>query len=89
MSRREIVLLVSRAIAAQIIIIALNDLLVFLRLWVLIFSQQMRNNIWTDLAFNFAHIVFQFLIAALFWRCGPLIERFLLPAASERSEESA
>jgi hypothetical protein len=99
MSRREIVLLVSRAIAILTFITAISNLLVNLRLWALLLSQQMplqsvgvgarMNPIWTEQIFSGARILALLLVAALFWRCGPTIERLLLPAGSQESPDGS
>jgi hypothetical protein len=92
MSRREIVLLVSRAIAALTLIQAFNTLLVYLRLLILFLTQQFpirSSNMPKELIFEFARLLLMFLIGVLFWRCGPTVERFLLPAGTQQKSDAS
>jgi len=99
MSRRDIVLLVSRAIALLQIIVALNDSLVNLPVQVFVLSQRMKLSHafpgthmallpieWTGIISNLAHILVLLVAAVLFWRCGPMIEGLLLPASNTHEE---
>jgi hypothetical protein len=85
------VLLVSRAVAILTMITALTELLTNLPYWVFTFSHLHESNpsttMWFVYRVSFVRIALLFLIAALFWRCGPGIERLLLPAGTqERSD---
>jgi hypothetical protein len=91
MSRREIVLLVSRAIAAFTTIQAVMSLLVQLRIMVLVIFQIRRfpgMNQGFESIFEFARILLLFLIAAMFWRCGPMIEQLLLPTGTQQKSDT-
>jgi len=100
MSRREIVVLVSRAIAILTIIAALNDLLINVRFWVLLLSQQMRLQsmnlpmhigagiAWTEVIFSLARILVLCVIAGWFWMCGPTIERIFLPTGTQERPDT-
>ena len=95
MSRREVVLLVSRAIAILTIIPALVELLISLPYRMFTIYQQMNlqgrypshsviNQLpWTLLMVSLPHIIALLIIAIFFWRCGPMIERVFLPAGTE------
>ncbi len=100
MSRREIVLLVSRAIALLQLIAALIDAFLYLPQQAFVLSQQlhlqsrfpsndhlMSPMFWIGPALSIVRIVVLLLIAALFWNCGPMIERWLLPTGSTRPDE--
>ncbi len=95
MSRREIVLLVSRAIALLQIIAALIDSFIYLPQQVFLLSQRMKLTnafpgthavlgpvAWVGIVSSLVHIVALLVVAVLFWRCGPMIERLFLPADS-------
>jgi hypothetical protein len=92
MSRKETVLLVSRAIAILMSIPALMELLLGVpqRMWLL--SQNSRPGApayilrmqEAGIFLTLVRIAAVLLIAMLFWRCGPAIERFLLPADSDQ-----
>jgi hypothetical protein len=105
MSRREIVLLVSRAIAILQLITALMELIIgvpqqiYLMLWPILRAQAAYPGVathidfvstlrYTTLGFTLTRVAAQFIVAWLFWNCGPTIERFLLPAGSEPEEPS-
>ena len=93
MTRKEAVLLVSRALAMIQLITAfiessyLPDRLVSLHHYTIringsIVSQPdnyLRNYYQLSIAFIFARIAILLLFAFLFWNCGPWIERVLLP----------
>lgn len=95
MSRREIVLLVSRAIAILTIIPALVELLISLPYRMFTIYQQMNlqgrypshpgvNQLpWTLLMASLPRVIALLIIAIFFWRCGPMIERFFLPPGTE------
>jgi len=93
------VLLVSRAIALLQILVALNDSLVNLPVQVFVLSQRMRLGHafpgahvallpieWTGIISSLAHITVLLVAAVLFWRCGPMIERLLLPASGTNEQ---
>jgi hypothetical protein len=92
MSRKETVLLVSRAIAILMSIPAVMELFLGVpqRMWLL--SQNSRPGAQAyilrmqgeGIIFSLVRIAALLLIAMLFWRCGPAIERFLLPAGSDQ-----
>jgi hypothetical protein len=103
MSRREIVLLVSRAIAILLLISALTELLfglpqqIYLLLLPILQGQAAYPGVAThmdsvttlryiNLGFTLTQVAVQFIVAWLFWNCGPTIERFLLPAGSTPEE---
>ena len=95
MSRREIVLLVSRAIAILQLIAALLDGFLYLPQQAFYLSQQlhmrtmfpgaqnhMPPTIWISVIVTLIRIAVLLIIAAIFWNCGPTIERMLLPSGS-------
>ena len=95
MSRREIVLLVSRAIALLQIIAALIVSFISLPVQVFLISQRFNlrqaspaTNVglspmeWMPIISTLAHIGVLLVVAVLFWNCDPMIERLLLPAGS-------
>lgn len=91
MSRREIVLLVSRAVAVLVAIPALFTLLLGIpqQVWILSQTIRMEGSLLTPqthalvgIAISVVRIVVESLIALLFWRCGPTIERLLAPVDS-------
>jgi len=95
MSRREIVLLVSRAIAILQLIAALLDAFLYLPQQAFYLSRELHAQsafpqahihlspvMWISVIGTLARIVALLLIAALFWNCGPTIERMLLPSGS-------
>jgi hypothetical protein len=94
-SRREIVLLVSRAIAILQFIEALifsffslPPAILSIRLFIQRqqFSQSPQLDSFHETALLvFVRIAVQFFIAWLFWNCGPFIERLLLPATKDDS----
>lgn len=99
MSRREIVVLVSRAIALlQIIAALMTAFISFPEAVVYLFQRiQLNHSIlgthvvvlpieWTGIIATFARIAILLVVAALFWRCGPMIERLLLPESSPNEE---
>ena len=84
MSRREIVVLVSRAIALLQIIPALMSLCFSLPQQLYLIRQAPRFQHtppweWEAITIELLRIVVQLAIGALFWRCEPMIERLLLP----------
>ena len=90
MSRREIVLLVSRAIAVPIIIGALNTLLVYIRLSVSMLSQPLSpHNSPKELIFDFARLLLTLFIGVSFWKCGPTVERLLLPTETQQNPDAS
>lgn len=99
MSRKEIVLLVSRAIAILTIIVALNDLLADLAFWGRLLTRQMifhgtnaavhtAEIQWTGVILSIARILALLLISCLFWKCGPKIEGLLLPAGTTEKTDT-
>ncbi|MGA7831270.1 MAG: hypothetical protein WCA21_09930 [Terracidiphilus sp.] len=93
MSRKEAVLLVSRAISILQMIYALMELTYLpIRFASLIHHTARLNAVgpsgydefWSgyyrlDIAFLFARVAICMLLALLFWNCGPWIARILLP----------
>ena len=99
MSRREIVLLASRAIAILTTIIVLNDLFAELAFWGRLLTRQMifhgtdaavhtAEIQWTGVILSVARILALLFIARLFWTCGPMIERFLLPGGAQEKSDT-
>jgi hypothetical protein len=99
MSRREIVVLVSRAIAILTIIAALNDLLAQLPFWGRLLARQIifhgsdaavhiAEIQWTGVVFSLARILVLLIIAVLFWICDPTIERLLFPAGTQEKSDT-
>jgi hypothetical protein len=105
MSKREIVLLVSRAIAViQLISVATTVLTILPRQILMLFQYQSQIrgvlamgarmspssmalfNIWQGLGFSLLQILVQLLFAFAFWKCGPTVERLLLPAEETKEE---
>jgi hypothetical protein len=92
MSRREMVFLLSRAIALLQIIAALESFVVnlpwqaYLRYqeWLRFESNPSIPVAWSVLVVNVAHILVLLLVAKLFWDGGPTIERLFLPTQSEQ-----
>ena len=100
MPRREIVLLVSRAVAILTIIMALINS-VSLPSQVFLLSQQIRLQAaypsahlhmppfqWIGLIVSLMRIVALLLIAGFFWRGGPRIERLFLPAETQGESDT-
>jgi hypothetical protein len=93
MSRKEAVLLVSRALAILQLIFALMELTYLpIRLISLnhhttrvdVLGPSGYDDFWNgyyrvDIGFMFARIVIYLVFAFVFWNCGPWIERVLLP----------
>jgi hypothetical protein len=99
MSRREIVLLVSRAVAILTIITALNDLLADLAFWGRLLTRQMifhgtdaavhiAEIQWAGVILSAVRILGLLFIAGLFWTCGPKIEGFLLLAGAQGQSDT-
>ncbi len=94
MSRREIVLLVSRALAVIQIMSALEEIS-YLPNRLILLWHQIGPTRFLDLSSYFSlyeiestlalilRISLLLLAAYLFWTCGPKIERFLLPLSSD------
>jgi hypothetical protein len=96
MSRREIVLLVSRAIAIlqfiEVLVYSLTSIVPLLLGLSLVSQRQQQISPALHALFETAHqtqvllilvrIAVQLIVALLFWWCGPLVERLLLPAGS-------
>jgi hypothetical protein len=99
MSRREIVLLVSRAIA---IFSAIEGLIVLSNLpyqSFLMVRQHLRSlhggppnylapEEWMVIIFILIRVIGLFLIAALFWKCDPMIEHALLPSGMQETTDT-
>jgi hypothetical protein len=96
MSRREMVLLVSRAIALLQITMALIDSFINLPEQALLLSQHIRllkafpgSHIpilpltWVPIIFTLLRIAALWFLAVLFWKSGPTIQGLLLPAESQ------
>lgn len=107
MSRKEIVLLVSRAIALLQIIAALMDCITLIpeismlfREWTLFAAirtpppgfrgtlppSPIGSILGIGLLANLLHIGVLLFLAALFWNCGPRVERWLAPASVEQEQ---
>lgn len=99
MSRREIVLLVSRAIALLQITMALIDSFINLPEQALLLSQHIRllnvfpgSHIpvlpiaWVPIIFTLLRIAALWFLAVLFWKCGPMIQGLLLYTKSEENQ---
>jgi hypothetical protein len=99
MSRREIALLVSRAIAAYYFVSATLDLLFSIpnALFLLSRTASMKQWApyrgtpvalipWIGILIPLGRIALLFAVATLFYKCGPLIERFLLPSLASAEE---
>lgn len=99
MSRKEIVLLVSRAIALlQIInavmtaVGAVSVLYNFYRGWAAEPYPTYRNPFLTSANFFsllliLLHVIVLLIIAAIFWNCGPKVERWLMPTGVEQEPQ--
>jgi hypothetical protein len=96
MSRREIVVLISRAIAILTLTTALIDLLinlpyqVFLLIHQLNFQSSYAGRLlpvstvqWAGLIVSNVRMVALFVVGSLFWRCGPRIEQLFSSADAE------
>jgi len=96
MQKREAVLLVSRAIAALQIIVAFNQIIFVLRLIadlqhahvISVFAVPTNSGLLRQIYWDLANLGLALLMAWLFWRCGPVIANFLLPA-SEQAQDSS
>ena len=93
MSRREIVALVSRAIAIITLTMALLDLFISLpyQVWLLFYQHSFSDpylfshfsisaSQWAAFIVSNVRMIALFVVAGLFWRCGPTVERLFLPA---------
>jgi hypothetical protein len=103
MSRKEIVLMVSRAIALLLFIPSLINFV--LSILVLITNSYIRDSVFNSLGSQASSSMFRvygltFLegllnvgihlsVALFFWQCGPRIERMLLPAGIEQPGSAA
>jgi hypothetical protein len=96
MSRREIVLLVSRAIAMVLVVPSLISFVLSIPTQILTasmlhsYSSPTTANLFRmqglSLLANLLGLGLHFFAAMLFWQCGPMIERMLLPAGSAESD---
>jgi uncharacterized membrane protein len=100
MSRKEAVLLVSRALSILQLIYALMELTYLpVRLASLLHHTAHINALWPsgyddfwggyyrlDIAFLFARVTICLVVAFLFWNCGPWVERLLLPKTEEQKQ---
>jgi hypothetical protein len=103
MSRREIVLLVSRAIALLLVIPAVIGIVLSIPTQVLAasmreslvrsYSSPALPNMFRLLGFSLLasllSLGLHLFAAMLFWQCGPMIERMLLPAGSAQPDVAA
>src|ERR1700721_148360 len=99
MSRKEAVLLVSRALAAIQLISAFIEVTTLPDKYVSLhhYASLIDAGVGTQgvyyfksydevgIAFNFARIAGLMVFALVFWNCGPWVERFLLPTKSEET----
>jgi hypothetical protein len=99
MSRREMVLLASRAIAILTMITILNDLLAELAFWGRLLTREIifhgtesavhtAEIQWTGAILSVMRILALLFIARLFWTCGPKIEGFLLQAGAQQKSDT-
>jgi hypothetical protein len=99
MSRREIVLLVSRAIAILSAIEALIHLsnlpyqaLIMVRQYLRSSNGGPQSHLvpeeWAVIILILVRVIGLFLIAALFWSCGPTIEHALLPTGTQETTDT-
>jgi hypothetical protein len=100
MSRKEAVLLVSRALAVIQLISALYELSYIPIRYISLLHHTNRINLlgssgyddfWSgyyrvDIAFLLARIIIYMIFAFLFWNCGPWIERILLPKCEDQEQ---
>ena len=99
MSRREIVLLVSRAIAVFQGIAALMETFIYLPQEMFLLTQRfmlhetypgahtgLSQFEWIGLIFGLLRLGILVLLTVLFWKCGPMIERLLSPEGSALAE---
>ncbi|HTV82532.1 MAG TPA: hypothetical protein VME18_07765 [Acidobacteriaceae bacterium] len=83
MFKREAVLLVSRAIAAIELIAAVENIIYLIRNslnFVYFGIHSLPGPAW-QMSGQLAALLFQLLVALLFWKCGPRVADFLLPAS--------
>jgi hypothetical protein len=99
MSRKEVVLLVSRALAAIQLISAFIEATTLPDRFVSLhhYSSLIDAGVGTQgayyfksydevsIAFNLARIAGLLIFALVFWNCGPWVERFLLPTKNEET----
>ncbi|MGD0106292.1 MAG: hypothetical protein ABSC06_19960 [Rhodopila sp.] len=97
MSRKEAVLLVSRALAMIQLICALMEVTYLPIRFMSLFHHTTRisllgssgyDDFWsgyyrTDIAFLLSRIIIYLVFAFVFWNCGPWIEHILLPKREE------
>jgi hypothetical protein len=97
MSRKDAVLLVSRALSILQLIYALMELTYLPIRFVSLHHHTTRANVlgssgyddfWSgyyrvDIAFLFARVAICLVVAFLFWNCGPWIDRLLLPESDD------
>jgi hypothetical protein len=98
MSKREIVLLVSRAVAMLTIITALIDLFINLPYQMFLLYHQLHIwqtpyssthfPVWAGFIVGNMRVAALFIVAGLFWRCGPTIERLFLPAETQEQSDT-
>ncbi|MFZ1084952.1 MAG: hypothetical protein WAN35_08305 [Terracidiphilus sp.] len=100
MSRKEAVLLVSRALSILQLIYAMMEITYLPIRFASLFHHTNRINLlgpsgyddfWSgyyrlDIAFFFARVTICLVVSFLFWNCGPWIERILLPKIEEQKQ---
>jgi hypothetical protein len=90
MSKRDAVLLISRAIAALELIAAFENVITLIRFF--LNNQFVSGRLYAgwerQISGQAAILIFQLLVAFAFWRCGPRIATFLLPD-SQRPQNSS
>jgi hypothetical protein len=100
MSRREIVLLVSRAVAILSAIEALIHLSNLPYQAFLMVRQYLRSlhggpqnylvpEEWMVILLILVRVIGLLLIAGLFWRCGPMVEEFLLSESTQEKPDTS
>jgi hypothetical protein len=97
MSRKEIVLLVSRALAIIQFISAVLEiaylpekLFSYLHYAGRLGNVVTANGYWAayyrvEIGFFFARIIFLLVLTVVFWNCGPWVERTLLPSRADQN----
>jgi len=101
MSRREIVVLISRAIAILTLTTALIDLLINLPYQIFLLIRQLNFHDmypsthfslstvqWVGFIVSNVRMVALFIVGGLFWRCSPRIEQLFLTAETQRESDT-
>jgi hypothetical protein len=102
MTRKEAVLLVSRALAIFQLICALMELTYLPVRFISLHHHTSRINVlgpsgyddfWSsyycvDIAFLLVRVIIYLVLALVFWKCGPLVEYFLLPKSDDQEQST-